>query len=90
MSTKFEQLTVTEERRNLYWKLKDACAYLASVVQNHELKVKHRLRATQALAEMAKIVRLFIMDEEKMQELENEVEKLKQLFAERMNQTQST
>lgn len=85
MASTYEVLTVPEERRELYLILKDARDYLASVVHNHELHVRYRLRAVHALVEMAKTLRLFIMDEEKMQELEKDVEDLKHLFAERVN-----
>jgi hypothetical protein len=87
MSSKYELLNVPEERLNLYWKLKDACDYQASVIHNHDLHVKHRLRATLALNAMAKTLRIFIMDEEKMQELEKEVEDFNQLIAERLDQS---
>jgi hypothetical protein len=87
MSEKFVQLTVPEERLDLYWKLKDAVDYQASVIHNDELHVKHRLRATLALNAMAKTLRIFIMDEEKMQELEKEVEDFNQLIAERLDQS---
>jgi hypothetical protein len=83
MLSKYKLLNVPEERLDLYLKLKDAVDYQASVIHNHELHVKHRLRATLALNAMAKTLRLFIMDEEKMQELEEEVDNLKQLFTER-------
>jgi hypothetical protein len=87
MSTKYEVLTVPEERRELYLILKEARDYLASVVHNPNHHVSHRLRAVHALAAMAKTLRLFIMDEEKMQELEEEVEDFKQLIAERLDQS---
>jgi len=83
MTTKFEQLSVPEERLNVYWKLRDTLDYLASTVHNHKLHVRYRLRATQALSEIAKTLRIFIMDEEKIQELEKKVEKLKQLIEQR-------
>ena len=85
MSSKFILFTVPEERLDVYLKLKDAYAYLASVVYNQELPEKYRLRAVHALNAMAKTLRLFIMDEEHLQELETDVEDLKQLIVQRID-----
>lgn len=88
MASKFTQLDTAEEYLDIYLKLKDGFDYLASVIHNQEIPVVHQLRAAHALPEMAKTLRMYLLDEAKMQELEKAVKELEQLIATRLNQSQ--
>lgn len=81
MSSKFAQLNITEERLDLYWKLKYGFDVLVAILHNEEVNVVHRLRAVHTLSEVAKTLWLYLLDEEKLQELEQAVNELKQLIA---------
>ncbi len=71
-----ELIDTEAERVDIYGKLKDCFDFLASIVFEGRTSVDFRIRAVRVLAETAKILRLFLRDEEKFDELEKEVREL--------------
>ena len=65
-----------EERDDIYGKTKNTFDFLASVVDDENVSHVHRIRAAKTLSSLAKTLRCYILDEEKLAELEKRLEKL--------------
>ena len=79
----YQPIDFKEEREDVYRKLKDSYDVLASIIYNGNENVIHRLRAVMALSEIAKTRRLYILDEEKYNELKKEIKEIKKQFGKR-------
>ncbi|MCK4953614.1 hypothetical protein KAS14_07500 [Candidatus Bathyarchaeota archaeon] len=69
-------LDTTLERDDVYRKIKDAFDYVASIVIDEEVSPVHRIRAAKALSDLAKTLRVYIRDEERIDELEKRIKEI--------------
>ena len=65
--------SIKEEREDLYTKLKDCFDFLASTIVDEIVPIVIRIRAAVVLCNTARITRLFLLDEERLGELEKKV-----------------
>jgi len=83
IASKYESINIEEERIDIYRKLKDGFDHLLSIVFDEDKNEVYQLRAIQNLPNIAKVLRRFIRDEEKIVELEKEVKELRKLVTNR-------
>ena len=71
---------VAKERKDVYKKLKDAFDSMVSIVVDNERSIVIRLRAVRVLNQLARTLRLYLNDAEKVKELEKRIKELEERF----------
>lgn len=69
-------LDTTLERDDVYRKIKDAFDYVVSIVIDEEVPPVHRIRAAKVLSDLAKTLRVYMRDEERIDELDKKIKEI--------------
>ena len=79
-----------EERDDVYGKMKNTFDFCAAIVDDEKRSHIHRIRAAKSLSTLAKTLRVYILDEERWDELEERMKKLEKTigFTEDNNEQQ--
>lgn len=80
-SSEYEPFNSDEEREDVYRKLKDIFNFLASIIDDKNVGVVHRIRAAHIIPDHAKTLRAYLLDWEKLDELEKKLKELKKRLA---------
>ena len=75
----------TAERIKIFKMLLSTATYLYDLIEDKDTDILYKLRASRALPEITKVIRSFLLDEEKYEELKAEIDALMKAEEERRN-----